>query len=77
MRIANFIKQNKKIGYKILVLICIFILFPSLINLQTSNYQTTHHKDQDIKSSGIWATLDLINPVGINNVNVCGLVSPF
>ena len=66
-RIANFLKPNKKIGYKILVLICIFILFPSAINIQTSNYQTTHYKDHDIKSSGIWATLDLINPVGINN----------
>ena len=66
-RIVNFQKPNKKVGYKILVLISIFILFPSVINLQTSNYQTTHHNNQDIKSSGIWATLDLNNTLGINN----------
>ena len=67
MRIVNFLEPNRKIGYKILILICIFISFPVMINLQTSDYQTTHYKDQDIKSSGIWATLDLTNPVGINN----------
>ena len=67
MRVTNFLKPNKKIGYKILVLICIFILFPGMKNLNTSDYQTTHALDQDIKSSGIWATLDLINPIGINN----------
>ncbi len=67
MRIVNFLKPNKKIRYKNLILICIFILFPTMVNLQTSDYQTTHFHDQEIKTSGIWATLDLINPVGINN----------
>jgi len=66
MRIVNFLKPNKKNGYKILVLICIFIIFPNMINLHLLNYQINHDKDQNIKSSGIWATLDLINPVGIN-----------
>ncbi len=67
MRIVNFLKPNKKIQYKILILICIFILFPAMINLRESNYHTTHFQDQYIKSSGIWATLDLTNPTGINN----------
>ncbi|NVM17815.1 MAG: hypothetical protein HWN80_08865 [Candidatus Lokiarchaeota archaeon] len=67
MRIINLLKPNKKVSYTVLVLICIFIIFPSLPNLQMPNYQILHNKDQNIKSSGIWATLDLINPVGINN----------
>ena len=67
MRLMNLFLLHKKIGKKILIIISIFILFPCMINLQTSNYQTTHNKDQDLKSSGIWATLDLINPAGINN----------
>ena len=67
MGIENFLKPNKKNQYKILILICIFILFPAVVNLQKSNYQTTHFQDQEIKSSGIWATLDLNNTLGINN----------
>ncbi len=67
MRIVNFLKPKKKIGYKILVLICFLTIFPCMMSLQMPNYQFIHDKDQDIKSSGIWATLDLINPVGINN----------
>ena len=67
MRLMNLFTRHKKFGFKILLVICIFILFPSLINLQSLNYQTTHNKGQNIKSSGIWATLDLINPGGINN----------
>ncbi len=66
MRIIKYLTPNKKLGYKILVLICIFVIFPSIITLQMSNYQIIHDKDQNLKSSGIWATLDLINPVGIN-----------
>jgi len=66
MRIVDFLKPNKKVGYKILLLICIFVIFPSMINLQIPNYQIIHNKDQKIRNSGIWATLDLINPGGIN-----------
>ncbi|MHA2287652.1 MAG: hypothetical protein ACXABG_02575 [Promethearchaeota archaeon] len=54
-------------GYKILILISIFIIYPSVANLSTTNYQIIYNKDQNIKSAGIWATLDLTNPVGINN----------
>jgi len=67
MRLMNLFILHKKIGYKILVVICIFIVIPSMINLQTSNNLATQNKDQDVKSSGIWATLDLTNPGGINN----------
>ncbi len=67
MRIVNFLKKNKRRSYNILLLICVFISFPGVINLQTINSHTAQLKDQYLKSSGIWATLDLINPVGINN----------
>jgi hypothetical protein len=67
MRIINFLKLNKKSGYKILVIFWFFIIIPGMVSLQIPNPQNTHTKDQNIKSSGIWATLDLINPVGINN----------
>jgi len=66
MRIENLLKPNKKNRYKILMLVCIFILLPAMVSHQTSDYQTTHFQDQEINSSGIWATLDLINPIGIN-----------
>jgi len=59
--------KKKNIVYQILLVISIFILFPTLINLQTSDYHFRYHEDQDLKSSGIWATLDLTNPIGINN----------
>ena len=66
MRIVKLLKQNKKQGYKILTIIFVFILFPGVINLYSSDFQTNYNKDQEINTSGIWATLDLINPVGIN-----------
>ena len=66
MKRVKLLKPNKKLGYKILVLTCIFFIFPSIITLQMSDYQIIRDKDQNIKSSGIWATLDLINPIGIN-----------
>jgi len=66
MRIVDFLKPNKKIGFNILILICIFIIFPSMINLRMVNHQNLHN-DQNLESSSTWATLDLINPIGINN----------
>jgi len=65
MRIVDFLKPNKRIGYKILVLVCFLIIIPSMTHLQINNQ--IHNQDQDIKSSSIWATLDLTNPIGINN----------
>lgn len=67
MRIVNLLKPIKKKGYTILMLICILIIFPNMLNHLMLNYQISHNKDQNIKSSGIWATLDLTNPIGINN----------
>ncbi|MFX0074764.1 MAG: hypothetical protein ACFE96_04945 [Candidatus Hermodarchaeota archaeon] len=67
MRIADFLKPSIKLGYKILVLACILIIIPSIINFQNPIHYNFHNKYENIKSSGTWATLDLINPVGINN----------
>jgi len=66
MRIIKILKTKKKSVNVILLFIYIFILFPALINLKTMQYQLNSYQDQYIKSSGIWATLDLTNPTGIN-----------
>jgi len=52
---------------KILFAISIFIISPALINLNMLNFNSFNIQDDRVKSSGIWATLDLINPIGINN----------
>ncbi len=62
----NSHKNNKKIK-GILVVISIFIITPALVNLNLLNSYSNSVQDDRVKSSGIWATLDLTNPIGINN----------
>ncbi len=62
----NSYKNNNKIK-GILVVISIFIISPALVNLNMLTYYSNSVQDDRIKSSGIWATLDLTNPIGINN----------
>jgi hypothetical protein len=59
-------KNNKKIK-GILVLISIFIISPALADLNILSHYSNNVNDDSVKSSGIWATLDLTNPIGINN----------
>ena len=66
-RLVNILKPNKKISYNIIILACILIIFPNILFFQIPNYHIIQNKEKDLKSSGIWATLDLTNPVGINN----------
>jgi len=66
MRKVNLLNLRKKMGYKILVIICFLVIFPGIISLQIVNYQIIHDKDQGVKSSGIWATLDLNRTSVIN-----------
>ena len=66
MRIIKILNTKKSINI-ILIFIYIFILFPALIDQKTIQYQFNGYQDQYIKSSGIWATLDLTNPIGINS----------
>ncbi|GAG26391.1 unnamed protein product, partial [marine sediment metagenome] len=44
----------------------IFIIFSALINLNIISHNSNKVQDENVKSSGIWATLDLTNPIGIN-----------
>jgi len=67
MKIIKKLKKNKKIMNRIIIPILIFIFLSSLINLIIIDYQFSTHKEQNLNSSGTWATLDLTNPVGINN----------
>ena len=62
----NSHKNNKKIK-GILVVISIFIISPALVNLNMLTNYSNSVQDDRVKSSGIWATLDLTNPIGINN----------
>ncbi len=62
----NSHKNNKKIK-GILVVISIFIITPALVNLNLLNSYSNSVQDNRVKISGIWATLDLTNPIGINN----------
>ena len=67
IKIYSSHKTNKKKKKRILFLISIFIIFPSLINLNMSGFYSNSAQDDRVKSSGIWATLDLTNPIDINN----------
>ncbi|GAG64861.1 unnamed protein product, partial [marine sediment metagenome] len=62
----NSHKNNKKIK-GILVVISIFIISPALVNLNLFSYFSNSIQDDKVKSSGFQATLDLTNPIGINN----------
>ena len=64
MRIFNRLKLKKKIGENILILVSFLIIILAMIPLQINN--RTYDEVQEIKSSSKWATLDLINPGGIN-----------
>ena len=59
--------KNKKKIKGILVVISIFIIMPALFNLNMLDPYSNSVQDDGVKSSGIWATLDLTNPIGINN----------
>jgi hypothetical protein len=61
MRIAQ-----KNVGYRIILVICILILFPTIASFQSLNYQLIDYQNQNLKSSGIWATLDLNRTSAIN-----------
>ena len=62
----NKYNSHKKIK-GILVVISIFIITPALINLNMFSYFSNSVQDDKVKSSGFQATLDLTNPIGINN----------
>ncbi|MHA1486052.1 MAG: hypothetical protein ACTSSC_02645 [Promethearchaeota archaeon] len=62
----NKYNSHKKIK-GILVVISIFIITPALINLNIFSYFSNSVQDDKVKSSGFQATLDLTNPIGINN----------
>ena len=62
----NKYNSHKKIK-GILVVISIFIITPALINLNIFSYFSSSVQDDKVKSSGFQATLDLTNPIGINN----------
>jgi len=60
-------KNNNKKNRRILFAISIFIIIPVLINLSIIDFYSYSGQDDRVKNSGIWATLDLTNPIGINN----------
>ena len=62
----NKYNSHKKIK-GILVVISILIITPALINLNMFSYFSNCVQDDKVKSSGFQATLDLTNPIGINN----------
>ena len=66
MKINSNKKKNKK-RETFLVILSIFIIFPALINANMFGYNLNSVQDEKVRSSGIWATLDLTNPIGINN----------
>ena len=67
IKIYNSLKTNKQKNKRILFVISIFIISPALINLNMSGFYSNSAQDDRVKSSGIWATLDLTNPIDINN----------
>ncbi len=60
-------KTNQKKNRIILFAISIFIIFQALLNFNLLDFSIYSVQDNRIKNSGIWATLDLTNPIDINN----------